>query len=115
MSGTAWDQQVNSAMEYCQDMLQKIYKSPLPIFAKCEAVNIIVISKLQFYFSNTHFTVKSLLDLENSLVRLVHEWFSLNTSAARSFMFVPKCNGGLGLRNPTILYNSNELAFCYLF
>ena len=70
----------------------------------------IVISKLQFYFSNTHLTVKSLLDLENSLVRLVCEWFSLNTPATRSFMFVPKCNGGLGLRNPMTLYNSKRVS-----
>ena len=111
MSRTAWDQQVNSAMEYCQDMLQRIDKSPLPIFAKCKAVNMIVMSKLQFYFSNTHFTVKSLLDLENLLVRLVREWFSLNTSATHSFMFVPKCNVGLGLRNPTTLYNSKRVSF----
>ena len=111
MSGTAWDQQVNSAMEYCQDMLQRIDKSPLPIFAKCKAVNMIVMLKLQFHFSNTHFTVKSLLDLENTLVRLVHEWFNLNTSATWSFMFVPKWNGGLGLRNPMTLYNSKRLSF----
>ena len=70
-----------------------------------------MMSKLQFYFSNTHFTVKSLLDLENYLVRLVCEWFSLNTSTTRSFMFVPKCNGGLGLRNPTTLYNSKRVSF----
>ena len=98
MSRTAWDQQVNSAMEYCQDMLQK--KSPLPIFAKCEAVNIIVMSKLQFYFGNTHFTVKSLLDLEISLVRLVREWFSLNTSATWELHVRPKMQRRTGLEKP---------------
>ena len=30
MSGTAWDQQVNYAMEYLQDMLERIDKSPSP-------------------------------------------------------------------------------------
>ena len=68
----------------------------------------IVMSKLQVYFSNIHFTVKLLLDLENSQVRLVHEWLSLNTTATRSFMFVPKYNGRLGFRNPTTLYNSKR-------
>ena len=111
MSGTAGKHQVESLLVEFSQNLEKINASPLPIGAKLQSVNTILLSKLGFYFSNLNFAEKQLKDVENQIVRNVRDWLALNNSSTRSFMFLPRKEGGLGLLKPSSIYHAKKLSF----
>ncbi len=90
---------------------EKIDQSLLPITAKLQAINIIAMSQLSFYFSNLSFADKKLKELEDLIVSRVRQWTGLNNSSTRSFMFLPKRHGGLGLIKPSSTYHARKSAF----
>ena len=93
------------------DILERIDTSLLPTTAKLDAVNVMCISKLNFYFSNLFFSEKQLLTLEDEIVKCVRHWLQLNNSSTRSFFFTPRSKGGLGITNPRVAYHSKQLQF----
>ena len=52
-----------------------------------------------------------LKEIEDLIVDSIRSWFDLNTSSTRSFMFTPKCHGGLGIPRPHALYYASRLSF----
>lgn len=111
LAGTASKQQLDSIWEEFQSALDKIAIAPLPLNRKIEAVNIIVSSKLNFYYSNVQFTEKLLNQLESRIVGFVRETLKLNTSSTRSQIFTPRKQGGLGLLKPTTMYHAKRVSF----
>ena len=94
-----------------KDTMKQIDRSFLPITAKIQAVNIMAISKLNFYFPNTVFSESQLKDLEDEIVSSARHWLSLNNSSSRAFFFTPRSKGGLGLINPKVSYYAKYLQF----
>ena len=93
------------------DTLKKIDRSLLPSSAKLQAINIMCISKLNFYFANSVFSESELKTLEDEIVSYARHWLKLNNSSARAFFFVPRSKGGLGLISPKIAYYAKHLQF----
>ena len=56
-------------------------------------------------------TVCKLDFLEDKIVFYIRKWLKLNNSSTRSFMFIPKSKGGLGVLNPRIAFYAKRLAF----
>ena len=83
----------------------------MSISIKLKLIQSICISPLLFFFENLFFTVKQLDQIENAIVEHVRNWFKLNQSSTRSFIFSPRSSGGLGIPNPHILYYAKHLAF----
>ena len=84
--------------------MKQIDRSLLPITAKLQAVNIMAISKLNFFFPNTIFSENELKELEDDIVSSARHWLKLNNSSSRAFFFTPRSKGGLGLINPRVSY-----------
>ena len=83
----------------------------LPIVAKFEAINIMVMSKLNFYLSNVTMSLSQLTVLEDEIVKFIRSWFGLNNSSNRDIMFIPRKFGGLGVINPTTTYIAKKISF----
>ena len=103
--------QVNNLIESFKDTLLKIDHSLLPTCAKLDSINTMCMSSISFYFPNMIFLEKHLDLLEDEIVSYVRHWLGLNKSSTRSFMFIPRSKGGLGIINPRISYYSKHLGF----
>ena len=111
IDGSGENEQLQNIDEFFKDNLKYISDSPLPIGAKIEAINTILMSKLTFYFSNITFSEKRLQDMESLIVNAVRQWLRLNKSSTRAFMFTPKKLGGLGILKPSTLYKAKKILF----
>ena len=79
--------------------------------AKLEAINIMVMSKLNFYLSNVTMLLSQLTVLEDEIVKFIRSWFDLNNSSNRDIMFIPRKFGGLGVINLTTTYIAKKVWF----
>ena len=111
ISNTAEKEQIKDIMSKFKDTLAKINACLLPNSAKVQAINVMCISRLNFYFPNMSFPECVLQECEDMLVDAIRSWFDLNKSSTRSFMFTPKCKGGLGIPQPHALYYASRLSF----
>ena len=69
------------------------------------------VSKIINFFDNLKFLEKELDFLEDKIVFYIRKWLKLNNSSTRSFMFIPKSKGGLGVINPRIAFYAKRLSF----
>ena len=111
MNGDAYLEQRNGLITQFHTNMQRISQSPLPIAAKIEAINTILISKLSFYFANMHFPDNILYQIESCIVYEVRQWLALNNSSTRSCMFLPRKHGGLGILKASTLYYAKRVSF----
>ena len=91
--------------------MSKIHLAPLSISIKCKLIQTLCISPLMFFFHNLFFTENYLNSIEDCIVYYVREWFKLNQSSSRYFIFSPRSCGGLGIPSPRILYYAKHLSF----
>ena len=103
--------QIDDLLSDFEKCLDQIDVSLLPSTAKLEAINIMCMSKINFYFPNLIFLEKHLMLLEDLIVGYARHWLSLNNSSTRAFFFTPQSKGGLGLINPKVMYYGKHMAF----
>ena len=111
IDGSGENEQLQNIDEFFKDNLKYISDSPLPVGAKIEAINTILMPKLMFYFSNITFSEKRLQDMESLIVNAVRQWLRLNKSSTRAFMFTSKKHGGLGILKPSTMYKAKKISF----
>ena len=92
ITNTAEKEQITVIISQFKETLNKINECPLPNSGKIQALNIMCMSKLNFYFPNMSFPEYVLKEIEDLIVDSIRSWFDLNTSSTRSFMFTPKCH-----------------------
>ena len=103
--------QTNELIIKFVDTITKVNSSCLPTSAKLEAINTMCLSLLHFYMPNLLFLEKDLLFLEDTIVKSIREYLKLNNSSTRSYFFLPKSMGGLGILNPKLLYYTSHISF----
>ena len=111
LTGNGLDNQLKGIVSKFDICMNNIDDAPLPAPAKLQAINSMAMSKLIFYFPIMHFTEKILEYVETRIVASVRSSLKLNKSSTRSFMFLSKKEGGLGILNPQTLYHAKRLAF----
>ena len=111
MDGNAYIEQRNELMTQFRTNLRRIAESPLPVGAEIVAINTVLMSKLSFYFANMNFPDNLLHDIESAIVTEVRYWLTLNNSSTRSFMFLPRKFGGLGILKPSTIYYARRVSF----
>ena len=111
LDGKSNQSQVTDIFTSLSQILDKIDSSVLPIVAKLEAINIMVMSELNFYLSNVTMSLLQLTVLEDEIVKFIRSWFGLNNSSNRDIMFIPRKFGGLGVINPTTTYIAKKISF----
>ena len=95
----------------CVCMYVCMYVCMLPIVAKVGAINMMVMSKFNFFLCNLTIPIASLKSLEDNIVKYIRNWFGLNKSSNRDIMFIPKKLGGLGIMDPTSIYIAKKISF----
>ena len=111
LTNTSNDNQCDKLVNDFKSNMSKIHLAPLSISIKCKLIQTLCISPLMFFFQNIFFTEIHIDSLENCIVFYIREWFKLNKSSSRHFIFSPRSCGGLGIPNPRILYYAKHLAF----
>ena len=111
MNGDAWLKQRDDLLSKFRTNLQRLSESPLPVAAKIDAINKIIMSKFNFYFCNMFFPDKLLMQIESEIVSEVRYWLTLNKSSTRAFMFIPHKYGGLGILKPSTMYYAKRVSF----
>ena len=104
-------EQTSQLISECMDILEKIDVARIPSSAKLEAINLMCLSKLNFYFPNLMFSEKELTTLEDEVISYARHWLSLNKSSTRSYFFTARSKGGLGLVNPRVAYHAKHMQF----
>ena len=80
-------EQLQNTDEFFKDNLKYISDSLLPVGAKIEVINTILMSKLMFYFGDITFSKKRLQDMGSLIVNAVRQWLRLNQSLTEAFSF----------------------------
>lgn len=111
LDGKSNQTQLNEIMDSLIQILDKINASELPIVSKVEAINMMVMSKFNFYLCNMSIPVTTLKKLEDNIVKHVRNWFGLNKSSNRDIMFLSRKHGGLGIMDPTSVYIAKKISF----
>ena len=111
LDGKAAQSQATDVFNTLSQILNQINDSVLPVVSKLEAINTMVMSKLNFYLSNITLSITKLDTFEDQIVSHVRSWFGLNKSSNRDFMFISKNNGGLGIINPATTYIAKKISF----
>ena len=111
LDNTSAKQQLQDIQAHFIDTVEKIDKSPLPVNQKIDAINIMAISQLNFYFPNMQFTEKTLKNLEDKIVECIRSNLKLNTSSTRAHIFTPRREGGLGVIKPSTMYHAKRISF----
>ena len=111
MKGDAYLEQRDDLFELIRTNLQRISESPLPVVAKIDAINKIIMSKFSFYFPNMPFPDIVLKQIETGVVFELRAWLTLNKSGTCAFMFIPRKQGGLGILQPMTMYYAKRVSF----
>ena len=93
---------------------KKINASMLPIVAKVEAINMMVMSKFNFFLCNLTIPIVSLKSLEDNIVKYIRNWFGLNKSSNISCSFL-RNSGVLVSWIPRLFTLPKRFLFFYLF
>ena len=75
------------------------------------AMNNLALAKILHHSYNSRLSVKQLDQLENVTTDAVRELFSLYKSTTQIVMFLPRENGGLGIKRNSDVHRSTLLAF----
>ena len=94
-----------------KDDLKTLDITLLPTSAKLEAVNTVYLPKVTFFFTSLMFTVKELSEIEDTIIFYARHWLKMNTSSTRSYFFTPKSEGGIGMINPSVMFNGKFMGF----
>ena len=105
------NQQLQEIINHFTDTVQKIDTCPLPVNKKIEAINIMAISQLNFYFPNMQISEKALKTMEDKIVDCIRGNLKLNTSSTRAHIFTPRREGGLGVIKPSTMYHAKRISF----
>lgn len=100
--------------EFCSEyktLIDKICLCTLPVSLKCSAFNNMALAKVLHHFSNTRLKEGVLKDLDKYLVNKVRELFRLYPTTTRLIIYLPRLNGGLGIRKVSHVYYITRVAF----
>ena len=103
--------QITDVVDTYKDLVTKIKASDLPLALKGSAMNNLALAKILHHFYNSRLSVKQLDQLDNKITDAVRELFSLYKSTTRIVIFLPRENGGLGIKRISDVYRSTRLAF----
>ena len=91
--------QVNEFCEEYKTLVSKICLCTLPLSLKCSALNNMALAKILHHFCNTRLKEGQLKILDDYLIEKVRTLFKLYTTTTRLIVYLPRVNGGLGVKS----------------
>ena len=90
--------QLTDIVDRYKDLVNKIKASDLPLALKGGAMNNLALAKILHHFYISRLSVKQLHQLDNIITDAVRELFSLYKFTTRIVIFLPRGNGGVGIK-----------------
>ena len=103
--------QVEEIIDTYKTLVTKIKLCELPLQLKCCALNNLALAKVLHHIYNTRFSVSSLEDMDGHLVDCVRELYGMHKSTTQISIFLPRDNGGLGIKRISNVYYTTRLSF----
>ena len=103
--------QINEFCEKYKTLIDKICLCSLPLSLKCSALNNMALAKILHHFCNTRLKEGQLKDLDNYLAQKVRSLYKLYTTTTRLIIYLPRINGGLGVKKLSHVYYITRICF----
>ena len=110
LTGEDYTQTTEQIEEYF-NLIDKIKNSKLPVNLKGSAFNNMALPKILHTFYNSRIKEEDLARMDKYLVNAVREIYSLYKSTTQAVIFVPREEGGLGIRKISYTYYSIRISF----
>ena len=103
--------QINEMVKEYTELIDKIKVSKLPVNLKINAINNMALSKILHNFYNSRIKEEDLIYMDKHLVEAVREMYGLFKSTTQAVIFIPREEGGLGVRKISYTYYSTRISF----
>lgn len=110
LTGEDYTQTTELIEEYF-NLVDKIKNSKLPVNLKGSALNNMALPKILHTFYNSRIKEEDLARMDKYLVEAVREIYSLYKSTTQTVIFVPREEGGLGIRKISYTFYSIRISF----
>ena len=105
------DSQIIEFVSKYKELVDQIKSSELPLVLKYNAFNNFALAKVLHHFYNTRLSGNILQEMESHLVKSVRNIFGFYQSTTKLFIFIPRLNGGLGIKRISNVYYTTRLSF----
>ena len=105
------EHQITEIVDTYKILVDQIKSSELPLALKCSAFNNLALAKVLHHFYNTRLPENLLDSMEKHLVSTIREMLKLYKSTSQLAIFLPRENGGLGIKKLSIVYYTTRIAF----
>ena len=103
--------QTTELIQVYLSLVDKIKNSKLPVNLKISALNNMALAKILHYFYNSRIKEEDLEYMDKYLVSVVREIYGLYKSTTQAIIFVPREEGGLGVRKISYTYYAIRISF----
>ena len=105
---------INQVNEFCvmyKANVEKICNCTLPLSLKCSAINNMALAKVLHHLYNTRIKETMLKSLDDFLTGKVRKLFDLYSTTTRLIIYLPRTNGGLGIKKISRVYYVSRITF----
>ena len=92
-------------------LVDKIAVCNLPLSLKASALNNMALAKILHHFDNTRVQVLQLKALNHKLTNVVRTLFNLYKSTTQCVIYLPRDDGGIGIKKISDVYYSTRISF----
>ena len=92
-------------------LLNQIAICNLPLTLKASALNNLALAKILHHFNNSRINVKQLKKMDKALTETVRNLFGLYSSTTQAIIYLPRDEGGLGIKKVSDIYYTTRLSF----
>ena len=92
-----------------QELLESVIKCQLPLALKLEALESVVMSKIQHHFPNTNISEELLQEFDKAQTSFLRHLFDIYTNTTVRTCYMRKQLDGLGVRKPSIVYRATRI------
>ena len=101
--------QAKDILKDYQELLESVIKCQLPLALKLEALELVVMSKIQHHFPNTNISEELPQEFDKALTSFLRHLFDIFTNTAACTCYIRKKLGGLEVRKPSIVYRATRI------
>ena len=103
--------QIIEMIETYEDIICKISECELPIVLKASAFNNVALAKVLHHFYNSRLTEEQINHMDSALTKTVRKLFELYSSTTQLVIYLPREDGGIGVKRISDVYYTTRIAF----
>ena len=103
--------QISEFVDGYRKLVDQLNDCKLPLTFKCSTFNNLALAKILHHFYNCRIQESILNEMDDYLTNVVRKLFGMYASTTRLFIFMPRVNGGLGIKRISDVYYSTRVDF----